>query len=754
MPLCPNTYRRGTIYWWRRRFANPATGRRRTLALSLGVRDPRSARIIGAKLNAAAEDAARRLELRMISFEDVGGKLITFAVDPAVLAKCGVEQVPENRASDREPTYTAAQERAMLLAMARESDERLTREAIYNRTHGGLDRPDEIDANAVLGEAAIGFIYKLVATRGSRTRVDEADEAAMAARGLTPELIEFVGREAAYWAKQEWPTSWGLGPDRAYFERFLHEADVAATDGNVIAIRGAYLALFAELLFDAERRYRAARTTIDEVLGVLRGGSISSLTVPLVAETTSMPSSPAWQQAEPRTRVEADVASAPAHSSIIVQASAPIEPGSERSFTGRIELLAKRKVKAKKDGRKDGWDEKTANQQRSVARLFAKRAGTDDPTRMSQEDVSAYRNLLDVIPKAWGKSSKDEFRSLEEVLARSEDLDEAEIGLQWATINRHLELGTEPSDVAQADDGAGEGCEGEVDVGAPLIADGEAAELGKPSEGALDDPAMAPELLAGFDTASGDPRRDGAGAALDPAAAMVISPGSSPGQALVGMELVRPTTRATPTARAHARHRVERGSQHHAVVAVGPAQRQAERRAPRVQMIDWSTRWRLVPGLPRSVGFGPVASPPFGWQAGAVERRPAPVQGTGIVQLLQQRAMEVRPGPGLVPIPQAAPTGLAATAQRRRHVLPRHARAQHQEDARQCRTVRAGWASTFRLLASRRQQRCDGGPKIVGTTRRHAVPMRSNQFCPALKARTRHRPRDRLGAFSSCRRST
>ena len=67
----------------------------------------------------------------------------------------------------------------MLLAMARESDERLTREAIHNRTHGGLDRPDEIDVKAVLGEAAIGFVYKFIATRGSRTRVDEADEATM-----------------------------------------------------------------------------------------------------------------------------------------------------------------------------------------------------------------------------------------------------------------------------------------------------------------------------------------------------------------------------------------------------------------------------------------------------------------------------------------------------------------------------------------------------------------------------------------------
>ena len=44
----------------------------------------------------------------------------------------------------------------------------------------------------------------------------------------------------------------------------------------------------------------------------------------------------------------------------------------------------------------------------------------------------------------------------------------------------------------------------------------------------------------------------------------------------------------------------------HAVVAVGPGQEGRERDAAAVD-----DRWRFVPGLPRSVGFGPTASPPF-----------------------------------------------------------------------------------------------------------------------------------------------
>jgi hypothetical protein len=49
----------------------------------------------------------------------------------------------------------------------------------------------------------------------------------------------------------------------------------------------------------------------------------------------------------------------------------------------------------------------------------------------------------------------------------------------------------QPPDLPDADDGAGEGGEGEVDVGAALVADGEASEPGEPGQGALDFPAEA-----------------------------------------------------------------------------------------------------------------------------------------------------------------------------------------------------------------------------------------------------------------------
>ena len=50
---------------------------------------------------------------------------------------------------------------------------------------------------------------------------------------------------------------------------------------------------------------------------------------------------------------------------------------------------------------------------------------------------------------------------------------------------------------------------GGEDVGAPLVTDGEAAEAGKPSQGALDDPTVSAQALAALDAVAGDTRNDG-----------------------------------------------------------------------------------------------------------------------------------------------------------------------------------------------------------------------------------------------------
>ena len=147
------------------------------------------------------------------------------------------------------------------------------------------------------------------------------------------------------------------------------------------------------------------------------------------------------------------------------------------------------------------------------------------------------------------------------------------------TLSRHspsqLEHLTEPSDLAEADQGAGECCEGEMDVGSALVSDGQAAVAGQPGEGAFHDPAVSAEVGAAFDATSDNAWGDAAGAALLAAAPVIVG--------LVGVELLRSAAWAAPVPVPDGWDGVEGCCQHAAVVAVGAAQCQAKRRAPGIR---------------------------------------------------------------------------------------------------------------------------------------------------------------------------
>ncbi len=84
------------------------------------------------------------------------------------------------------------------------------------------------------------------------------------------------------------------------------------------------------------------------------------------------------------------------------------------------------------------WDEKTAKQHRSLAKLFVKSSGTDNSAMMSQQHIGAFRSLLDELPKNWGKSPADAARTIDEIKSRAQDLDDDEVGLAPGTIDRQL----------------------------------------------------------------------------------------------------------------------------------------------------------------------------------------------------------------------------------------------------------------------------------------------------------------------------
>ena len=110
-----------------------------------------------------------------------------------------------------------------------------------------------------------------------------------------------------------------------------------------------------------------------------------------------------------------------------------------------------------------------------------------------------------------------------------------------------------------------------MDVGAAFVADGEAPEAPEPGEAALHHPAVPTKTLAVLDTLAGDAGRDAALAASLSAWLVVIG--------FVGVQLLWSSTWPATAAAAEAGHGIERWRQHLAVMPVGGAQDEAERRA-------------------------------------------------------------------------------------------------------------------------------------------------------------------------------
>ena len=131
-----------------------------------------------------------------------------------------------------------------------------------------------------------------------------------------------------------------------------------------------------------------------------------------------------------------------------------------------------------------------------------------------------------------------------------------------------LERLTKPSALVEADERASECGEGQMDVLATLIANGETAEAVEPCQCTLDYPAIPSQALTDVHTAAGNPGHNGALAAFRAAATMIIG--------FVGVQLVR-SAPGTSTPMADRRHGIEGGGEHEAVMPIGSAQADPER---------------------------------------------------------------------------------------------------------------------------------------------------------------------------------
>src|SRR5512143_4304125 len=126
------------------------------------------------------------------------------------------------------------------------------------------------------------------------------------------------------------------------------------------------------------------------------------------------------------------------------------------------------------------------------------------------------------------------------------------------------------SELAVADQGAGQLEQGEVAVGAVCVAGAEPLESVQPGEATLDHPALAAQPGAVGSPAAGDPRRDATAAELAAVGVVVV--------AAVGEQLPRAAAGSAPPS-ADRRHGVEQRDQLGDVVAVAAGEGDRQRDA-------------------------------------------------------------------------------------------------------------------------------------------------------------------------------
>lgn len=194
----------------------------------------------------------------------------------------------------------------------------------------------------------------------------------------------------------------------------------------------------------------------------------------------------------------------------------------------------------------------------------------------------------------------------------------------------------------------GEPMEHLEDVEPALVTDGEPPEPGELGQRALDHPTMPAELLGAVDPAPRDPRTDASPATGATAPVAVV--------ALVGVELAGAAARPSPPRPTGGT--APRGGLRSRLSYTFTAPGRSASRTPPASAIPC----RSEPGLPRSVGFGPLSSPSF--PAGTRRRRAS--SGIG-----RSRS----PGPSGPAAPGAAahgprpPAGRGACASRSRRSL-------------------------------------------------------------------------------------
>ncbi len=375
MAVVQHVYKRGSVYWWRRRLPN-GIGSHASLLIEISLRTKflAQAKLLAAEVTLASERLIQDLRRKMIEPEKAKQILVNVA-----------------------KKHSAKLDAVAAAELAFGSD------------------PEDGRLNDVIA----GWANRILSGQGIAARVGDPEIREMRSAGLDATMIDAVANQIDFYKIE------GIyPPSTARIEGLLQDLDIPNTRVNYQQAEQLYLRGLSAALLDTKRRWMGMRPDDDALLQAALIADAAAIQVTAVVPQTSKLSPDSEVRQIPSQEDDFDL------DDEIDDDDDLEEP--TRGLVEIVEQAAAQKVKA------EDWGEKTGKQHVALAKLFVRFVGHDNPAKMRQSHISDFKITLSNMPKNYGKSPQDHILPLVDILARAKDLPPEQVGLAQGTLNRHM----------------------------------------------------------------------------------------------------------------------------------------------------------------------------------------------------------------------------------------------------------------------------------------------------------------------------
>jgi len=376
MAVAQNVFKRGAIYWWRRRLPDGTSSRALVLVeISLRTKSVELAKLLAAEVTLVSEHLIRDIRREMINPEDA---------------------------------------KQILVTVAKRQSAKLDAIAAADVAYG-----DDVEASR-LADVVAGWTNRIFAAHGDAARIGEHEEREMKAAGLDQTVIDTVKQHLDFYRLQ------GIyPPPPGRISDLLEERGIPDTKVNFQQAQQLYLRGVSAALLDTRRRWTGIRPDDDALLQAALVADAGAIAPPAHLRPSSAPlparQMPEFQQEEDDFDVEDEIEED--------------DDDLEEPTRGLVEIVERA---AGQNVKSDDWTDKTAKQHVALAKLFVRFVGHDNPAKMRQSHISDFKVTLSVMPKNYGKSPRDHVIPLIDILARAKDMPPEQVGLSQGTLNRHM----------------------------------------------------------------------------------------------------------------------------------------------------------------------------------------------------------------------------------------------------------------------------------------------------------------------------